>query len=274
MLGFHRDASLNSELSLDDFKRLAGPYLPSLDKILFCGVLGEPAAAHDLLDMIKHALEVNPGMTIGINTNGGLRSTAWWRELATLIKSNIKSYVVFSIDGLEDTNHIYRQRVSWQKLMENAAAYITAGGNAQWDSLIFDHNQHQIQGMRDLAKSMGFKLFRTKVSSRFKEDDPLKPPSGGKPDVVSKAFSCMAEDTNSIYLSAAGLWYPCCFIHQHDVLGGKEWGSAIKDSEDRHQAWDDLSQSLMSDDRPYICNRSCATTHNVGQWTHSEEFNV
>ena len=131
MLGYHNDNLLNSELTLDDFKRYIDPYLESLDKILFCGVLGEPVAAHDLLAMIKHALDVNPEITIGINTNGGLRSTSWWQDLANMIKSNIKSYVVFSIDGLEDTNHIYRKRVSWQKLMENAKAYIDAGGNAQ-----------------------------------------------------------------------------------------------------------------------------------------------
>ena len=123
--------------------------------------------------------------------------------------------------------------------------------------------------MKYLAKSMGFRLFRTKVSSRFKENDDLRPPTGGKPEVTAKIFSCMAEDTRSIYLSAAGLWYPCCFIHQHDVLGGKEWGEPIKDSESRHQSWGGL---LKSQDRPYICNRSCATTHNIGQWTHSEEF--
>jgi hypothetical protein len=44
---------------------------------------------------------------------------------------------------LEDTNHLYRENVEWKKIMENARAFISAGGTAHWDMLIFDHNKHQ-----------------------------------------------------------------------------------------------------------------------------------
>jgi hypothetical protein len=270
-LGYHKHHHANSELTLTAFKDHLSPYVKQLEKVLFCGTLGEPAAAQELLPMIRWIKDMNPSTVIGINTNGGLRTTDWWIELASLIKDDIRSYVVFSIDGLEDTNHIYRKKVNWSKLIKNVKAYIGAGGNAQWDGLIFKHNQHQINHMRDLAQQLGFKAFRTKVSSRENFDDIL-PPDHGLPEIKQKPFSCMAQSTGSLYLSAQGLWYPCCYIHHHSVLGGSGWGSPLRSIDSRDRDWQQLAESLSTDARPSICTRSCGTSHNVGQWTHEETF--
>lgn len=271
ILGYHRGQYTNSELTLDIFKTHLDPLVDRLQKVLFCGTLGEPAAAQDLIPMIRWLKTRNSSITIGLNSNGGVRATAWWAELASLIKDDIRSYVVFSIDGLEDTNHIYRKNVSWSKLMDNARAYISSGGNAQWDSLIFKHNQHQVNQMRDLAKELGFKIFRTKISSRDSTDG-IYPPESGKPQVSSKTFACMAETTASLYLSAQGLWYPCCYIHHHSVLDVNDWGQPLNNVSDREVAWSDLEYRLYTPNKPKICDRSCGSSYNSGQWTHEESF--
>ena len=61
----------------------------------------------------------------------------------------------FSIDGLEDTNHLYRQDVEWDKIMERAKKFIGAGGRAEWKFIIFRHNQHQVEEARSLSKELG-----------------------------------------------------------------------------------------------------------------------
>ena len=40
--------------------------------------------------------------------------------------------------------------------------FIEAGGVAYWDMLVFKHNEHQIEEVRQLAKNMGFKNVRIK----------------------------------------------------------------------------------------------------------------
>ena len=100
-----------------------------------------------------------------MNTNGGAQNTQWWIKLAQIYGKN--GHVTFSFDGLEDTNHLYRQNVNWQKCMENSYAFISAGGRARWEYIIFEHNQHQIEQARLLAKKMGFEDFRTKKTGRF-----------------------------------------------------------------------------------------------------------
>ena len=63
-------------------------------------------------------------------------------------KANKNAMMLFSTDGLEDTNEIYRKKVKWDKLMENVEAYIGAGGMATWKWLTFKHNEHAAEARR------------------------------------------------------------------------------------------------------------------------------
>jgi len=274
--GYHLDKNKNTEIDLNMFKTLIGPYISSLEKILFCGVLGDPAASKDLLKMIEWSIEQNNNIVIGMNTNGGLRNGQWWEKLAQLTRENIFSYVVFSIDGLEDTNHIYRKNVVWKNLIENAKSFIDNGGNAQWDSLIFKHNQHQVEEMKQLAQSLKFNIFRIKVSSRFTGDDKVGPPDGGVPVIESTEFSCMAVRTGTLYLSAAGKWYPCCHIHNAESFNQFEnWGFPIVDVDSRNIEWKSLEQRIDKKDMlPDVCKRSCGTTEKTKQWVNEWNLNV
>ena len=203
------DKLVESELTLADIKSMLPiEFIRQLNKMFMCGNFGEPAAAKDALEIFKWFREVNPTIELGMNTNGGLRSRTWWSQLAKLT-----NYVVFSIDGLEDTNHIYRINVSWSKLIENVNAFIAAGGNAQWDMLVYEHNEHQILQATELAKAMGFKCFRSKVTRRKMNIDFLRlPKTMTFTPITSGSIKCHALQEQSIYLSAEGELLPCCFI--------------------------------------------------------------
>jgi hypothetical protein len=101
---------------------------------------------------------------VRIHTNGGMRKPDWWEKMGKLFSnfSNRKNNlweITFSIDGLEDTNHVYRRNVVWKSLMENVSAYINAGGSASWDYLIFKHNEHQLAEAKEFAEKMKFRTF-------------------------------------------------------------------------------------------------------------------
>lgn len=151
------------EISFEQFKTWFKPELiKQQNLILFCGVHGDPCIAHDTLEIVEYIIESSPETVITFNTNGGMRNAEWWAKLGTLLKYNPDSSVTFSIDGLEDTNHIYRRNVKWDKLMTNVKSFISAGGRAYWDYLIFRHNEHQIEEARELAKDLGFVWFLPK----------------------------------------------------------------------------------------------------------------
>lgn len=256
-----------SELSLDDVKRLLPPEIVSnLEKVYMCGNYGDPASAKQTIEMYEYFKSVNPNIVIGMNSNGGVRSTDWWTRLAKVMTGK-NDYVVFSIDGLEDTNHIYRVNVRWSKIMENATAFISNGGNAHWDMLMFEHNKHQVESAERLAKEMGFKWFRVKVSRRFKRFpvDGLSAPLNFTENIVSEgSISCSAIKDSGIYIDAHGRLLPCCWqvdgIYNNDIV---KW-------------FHDLSSNWDSNPDP-TCKKSCLTNNKIttfnGQWRYEKEFN-
>jgi MoaA/NifB/PqqE/SkfB family radical SAM enzyme len=147
-------------MSLDDYKKIfTKKVCNQLKDILMCGNFGDPAFCKDLPDILKYTEKMNPDINIAVHTNGSVRPPDWWEDLAKSYK-NLR--VVFSIDGLEDTNHIYRRNVNWNRLIENVLAFTTAGGIATWEFLIFKHNQHQINDARALSEKLNFSEIKFK----------------------------------------------------------------------------------------------------------------
>jgi len=237
------------ELTLADFKKIITPdvvkhvmqstpgVLPDNQGFNFNGNLGDFASARDSVEIVEYL--VSNGAKVSINTNGSLRNTDWWQRLAL---PNVQ--VGFAIDGLEDTHKLYRQDTSWAKIIENACAFINAGGIAIWRFIPFDHNQHQESACQQLAMDLGFAKFeniydgrdRTPVYTRTGQfSHHIGPPfSGSTPDVKSLLeshitwfdsktivsekdrpnlnLSCTHKMNREIYIAADGTVYPCCYL--------------------------------------------------------------
>ena len=185
--------------------------IKQLNKMFMCGNYGDPAAGKNTLDIYQEFRRINPDVVLGMNTNGGLQTTFWWYELAKIMDQS-QDYVVFSIDGLESTNATYRRNVVWHKVMSNARSFIEAGGSAHWDMLVYQHNQHEVDECEQLARDMGFKWFRAKVSKRGFTDK-LKFPTGWQPiEKQATGISCHALKEQSVYIDAQGRLGPCCWL--------------------------------------------------------------
>lgn len=167
--GFESKFLANAEWTLSDFK-LAWPvkFIQGLDKILACGNFGDPCACREFVDIYEYLREVNPHIGLACNTNGSLRNTDWWYRLGKVIGRTNGDYCTFSLDGLEDTNHLYRVNTNWKKIMQNVQAFLDGGGTAHWDYIVFEHNEHQVEEAKELAKSMGFKNFNVKKTTRWR----------------------------------------------------------------------------------------------------------
>jgi sulfatase maturation enzyme AslB (radical SAM superfamily) len=219
--------SMQDILQVFDSEKIA-----QLEKMFMCGNYGDPAAGQHTLDIYKQFRQLNPDIVLGMNTNGALKNADWWHELGNIFNQP-RDYVVFSIDGLEDTNHVYRKNVDWHKLMVNAQAYISAGGSAHWDMLVYQHNEHQVDQCEQLARDLGFSWFRAKVSKR-KFTDVLKPPVDWKlPTVVSTEIVCHALNEQSVYIDAQGRASPCCWL-------GSRQNNFVTDFESVQQSWTTL----------------------------------
>lgn len=237
-----------SELTLDDCKKIFPPeFVKQLRNIFMCGTFGDAAAAKDTLNVFRYFRECSKTIWLTMFTNGGLRNKEWWEELASILGEN--GDVIFSVDGLRDTNHIYRQNVIWNNVENNMRTFIGAGGRARWDFLVFEHNEHQIDEAKRFSEELGFKKITFKKSARFSpsldytrqnvevvnrkgERILINKPSENYQNSAEKDLNvvkekyktvenynktvpikCKAVQSSSIYISAEGLFLPCCWWH-------------------------------------------------------------
>jgi MoaA/NifB/PqqE/SkfB family radical SAM enzyme len=154
------------QITIDKFKKYFPPeVIRKCNLILFCGVHGDPCIAKDMYEICEYIYDCSKTTAVRVNTNGGMRKSDWWTKLGALFAKRKKGLaddfweIIFSIDGLEDTNHLYRRNVEWSALMENVKAFVNAGGGASWDYLIFKHNEHQIQEAKAFSEKIGFREF-------------------------------------------------------------------------------------------------------------------
>lgn len=236
-----------TELRLSDIKvMLPSSFIKQLSRLYMCGNYGDPMVARDTIKIFQYLRDQNPVLHLSLFTNGSGRSASWWGELAKTV-----DVTHFSIDGLADTNHIYRRGTDFRKIIASVTAYLKAGGNAVWDYIVFRHNEHQVEEARLLAKKMGFKDFVVKKTGRFFSNQrsqvksrqqvmnnkgeieyflemPKNPDyrnlslmMGKNLTVTDKSLYehfnqtsivCKVAAEKSIYISAEGYAFPCCWL--------------------------------------------------------------
>lgn len=225
-----QDGKITPDLPITDMpielvEKIASEMEGKMDYVHICGNYGDIIAYKDGLPAID-MLQKYGAKFIKIYTNGSARNVSWWSSLAEKLEDGTKGHVVFSIDGLEDTNNLYRIGTKWNKIMENAQAFIDAGGVAVWEWLPFEHNDHQIDEAIQLANYMGFASIILKKNPRFSplmcgDHHTLKPSNILIHEGIKKAeeglqrtllpIKCKYKARKMLYVSFEGLLLPCCW---------------------------------------------------------------
>jgi MoaA/NifB/PqqE/SkfB family radical SAM enzyme len=184
------------ELRLADVRHIfSEQFLSQLLQITICGNYGDPTAAQDTLAVVEYLRAGNKGVQLQVNSHGSTRSIDWWRDLGAV---GVRCH--FSIDGLKDTNHVYRRGTHWDAIIRNVRAFIEGGGTAVWEFLVFAHNEHQVQEARALSVSLGVKHFVVKKTVRFMRegrmiaDMPMHSKSGTPLGVLSLPTSIQYQN--------------------------------------------------------------------------------
>lgn len=254
----------NKFLSVETFDELVNdPALSKLNKIEFCGTIDDPLTHPNFLDFLKILKEKN--ISSQIHTNASLRTPDYWKKIADLTKHDGHTCVKFSIDGLEDTNHLYRRGASWDKIMENAKAFIEAGGNAWWQMIVFPWNDHQVTKAKNLAKKMGFKMFK------YRHDRSRSPNAIQAKEMSDKKFNtkktktyeqrvksmqtmlplkieCFSQKENYYFIGHNGQVWPCCFLMNANwstLTLSKEYNNRFEGNYGKH--WNNINYKSFSE---------------------------
>ena len=144
----------------------------------FCGNHGDPGTNPDFAKIVKYLSKFSI-KKLQFHSNGGMRTPKHWKAIAAACNEcSFEIHPIFSVDGLEDTNHLYRRNVKWDKLMANMKAFIKEFNKPEyiiWDYLVFKHNQHQIGEAQKLADKMGIGLIQFKHPINLDDGENITP---------------------------------------------------------------------------------------------------
>ena len=209
--------------------------MPNLKTVYLVGNFGDPLMHPKIENILDHFVN----QKVVISTNASLRDETWWERLAS--RENVE--VIFAIDGLEDTNHLYRRETDFGKIMRNAKRFIASGGTAIWQYIVFKHNEHQVAEAKKLSQEIGFKEIdflytdRFELSNRFKVydkgkylydlekataqktlRDKLGSPNGEKQwktlykNYKGGSIECVWSRNKKIYIHSDSTVFACCHI--------------------------------------------------------------
>ena len=158
------------------------------------------------------------GTRLLIHTNGGIHDKDYWNDVGSILTEN--DIINFDLDGLQDTHHIYRINTEFDKVLANAKAVIdSSSAQVHWKYIVFEHNKHQVEKARKIAKQTGFTTFSTVKTSR----DVFAPKTGQfvhskktrEYEEAERKIHCVWGDWGKWYISPNGLVFRCCWTGGH-----------------------------------------------------------
>ena len=139
----------------------------NFQRYVFCGGYGDAIYHPKILEILEYMLST--GKMFFVETNGAHKPKRFWDELIKLPWRQGCGFI-FSIDGLEDTNHIYRKNSDWDSIMYGVNTILSKPRQERmrmkWKYLVFPYNEHQVEDARKFAMDLGFEEFEPVKSVR------------------------------------------------------------------------------------------------------------
>lgn len=212
-------------LDLEIFKERFEHILPEIDTVDLCGYYGDFYMHPESLDFIRFIKDC--GCRVSISTSGGKNDPMYWNELSKLLDSN--DMVVFGIDGMV-SNKRYRG-TNWMDVMQNLCQIKSKDIPVEWQYIVFEHNQHELEWSKGLAEANGIEF--TPFRSRIYNDEFREPTI----DVETSFFyedcaGCITKNEGLLYLNAQGVLSPCeMFVPEQHQRHTKVYISYMKNIE-------------------------------------------
>jgi len=233
--------------------------------VKLCGVLGDPILHPKMIEITRWL--ANKGSNVQISTNASLQSEEYWKELGHLSCKSGKVYLHFSVDGLEETNSLYRVNTSYSLIERNMKAYSSEGGSGAWVFIEFDYNQHQKDEARKIANELGFEFYvrraaknsvnKWKVPKRRKdidghfvvkekgkhhqELDTYKKILKNDYKYDPKVIDCKYKHGDEFFLTSTGMVWPCCYLWDEFQNKNSNLFDVLKFTKSQER-WNDLAK--------------------------------
>lgn len=213
-----------------------------------CGAYGDPIYYPDLIKLI-HRFRDRVSFTIV--TNGSRQTEKFWNTLAESMTE--KDIICFSIDGLEDTNHLYRINSDWKSIMMGLDIMVKSPAQVHWKTIIFKFNYNKLSEIKKFANDKGA-TWQTEKTHRY-GDVSLVPPI----EYVETNHVFQTEFVNNhqieieprcekdaMVVSASGYLFPCDWIRNPQTFYKSQfWKQKTRWIDNLHMKDNTYDQSIL-----------------------------
>jgi len=230
------------------------------------GNLGDPIYHPDFHKISNHFFDADD---LAVITNG-MHTKDFWQEVLNTWPSN--SRITLSIDGLQDTNHIYRVNSRWEKIEELFNIISTTKRNCkiEWKFIVFEHNYKQVEKAEMLSKKVGIDIFRIQKTRKLPDDSVVKEYTNDKwfanlETIYEDSLSPFCETGDMHYIDAFGKYYPCCWWADNNKEQGFWTPINIKDNDiTNFENYFNSFNNYLTDYKkcPSVCKKFCRTIKN------------
>lgn len=184
------------------------------DKFLLSGDYGDSIYYPDLIKLLQRFRDK---VSFTIVTNGSRQTEKFWQTLAEVLTE--KDTICFSIDGLEDTNHLYRINSDWSSIMKGIDIMVKSPAQVHWKTIVFKFNYDNLSAIKNFALDKGT-TWHAEKTHRY-GDNSLEPPIEFvetnhvfQPDFVHNHQIEIEPrcEKDAMVVSASGYLLPCDWI--------------------------------------------------------------
>jgi len=149
--------------------------------LTYDGSFGDSPFHPDFLELVEYSASKLKGPVpfngdglhdMTISTNGSYKTPAFWKRLGEILNEHLpnRHHVMFDLDGVDNkTQNMYRIATDFDKIIENAEAFISGGGQAVWKMIPFDFNDELEEKAKELAAKHGFQKFQRNRIQRVEQ---------------------------------------------------------------------------------------------------------
>lgn len=144
----------NYTIPVDEFKNIVNENT-DIRTLIFSGAISDIIYYKYLFELLEYINSLKSRPYLWFSTNGSGKTTEWWDEFGKLLRHS--DTVCFAVDGLEDTNHIYRVNSKWDTIIDGIRSLRKSNSllKIYWVFCVFEHNYHQVLDAYNLSKELG-----------------------------------------------------------------------------------------------------------------------
>ena len=142
-----------SDITLSDMEKITDFF----EAITFCGQVSDPTLHPKFHELLEICIRKN--RKVVVQTAVAVKPKMWWTRSFLMSRGKNVEWI-FAIDGLPKDSNKYRVNQDGEKLYDIMLRCASFGVNTQWQYIVFNYNENDVETCKTIANKYGIKFLQ------------------------------------------------------------------------------------------------------------------